>query len=171
MSNHVKCYSSFPVFRGKISPQWWIKVKKLVFRLLPKMINPSTGHYWILSACAVSLPAIVLSSLLPSLFLLLIIWKEGKNVWIEKGDFPTVSQLGKVRYCGQVPILMPRCTVLPEGQCSCNTVTVLSPVWKEAQWEYHSILMHFFVAPVLQKLKSLISDLKQTLVDLSFIYL
>lgn len=75
------------------------------------MINPSREHYWVLSGCAFSLPVIVLFLLLPSSVSLLIIWKEGKNVWIEEGDFPTVTQLRKIRHCGQVPIPMPCCTV------------------------------------------------------------
>ena len=75
------------------------------------MINPCREHYWVLSGCAFSLPVIVLFLLLPSSVSLLIIWKEGKNVWIEEGDFPTVTQLTKIRHCGQVPIPMPCCTV------------------------------------------------------------
>lgn len=115
MAQHVKpCQVlQFPsCFRGKkISPQRWIKLKRLVFRPLPKMINPSREHYWALSGCAFSLPVIVLFLLLPSSVSLLIIWKEGKNVWIEEGDFPTVTQLRKIRHCRQVPIPMPCCTV------------------------------------------------------------
>lgn len=96
---------------GGISPQRWIKLKRLVFRPLPKMINPYREHYWALSGCAFSLPVIVLFLLLPSSVSLPIIWKEEKNVWIEEGDFPTVTQLRKIRHCRQVPIPMPRCTV------------------------------------------------------------
>lgn len=115
MAQHVKpCQVlQFPsCFRGKkISPQRWIKLKRLVFRPLPKMINPCREHYWALSGCAFSLPVIVLFLLFPSSVSLLIIWKEGKNVWIEEGDFPTVTQLRKIRHCRQVPIPMPCCTV------------------------------------------------------------
>lgn len=115
MAQHVKpCQVlQFPsCFRGKkISPQRWIKLKRLVFRPLPKMINPSREYYWVLSGCAFSLPVIVLFLLLPSSVSLLIIWKEGKNVWIEEGNFPTVTQHRKIRHCGQVPIPMPRCTL------------------------------------------------------------
>lgn len=117
MAQHVKpCQVlQFPsCFRGRVggvSPQRWIKIKRLVFRPLPKMINPSRKHYWILSGCVFSLPVIVLFLLLPSSVSLLIIWKEGKNVWIEERDFPTVTQHRKIRHCGQVPIPMPCCTV------------------------------------------------------------
>lgn len=118
MAQHVKpCQVlQFPscvggcVCVGGISPQRWIKLKRPVFRPLPKMINPYREHYWALSGCAFSLPVIVLFLLLPSSGSLPFIWKEEKNVWIEKGDFPTVTQLRKIRHCRQVPIPMPCCT-------------------------------------------------------------
>lgn len=114
IAQHVKpcqVLQFLPVLGGEISPQRWIKVKRLVFRPLPKMINPPKEHYWVLSGCAFSLPVIVLFLLFPSSVSLLIIWKEGENVWIEEGDFPTVTQHKKIRHCNQVPIPMPCCTV------------------------------------------------------------
>lgn len=110
MSSHVKCYSSLPV-SGGISPQRWIKLKRLVFRPLPKMINPYREYYEVLSGCAFSLPIIVHFLLLPSSVSLPFIWKEEKNVWIEEGAFPTVTQLGKIRHCHRVPIPVPCWTV------------------------------------------------------------
>lgn len=97
--------------RGGISPQRWIKLKKLVFRPFPKMINPYREYYEVLSGCAFSLPVIVLFLLLPSSVSLPFIWKEEKNVWMEEGAFPTVTQLGKIRHCHRVPIPVPCWTV------------------------------------------------------------
>lgn len=138
MAQHVKpCQvlqfpSCFDRRVGDIT-QRWIKIKRLVFRPLPKMINPCRKHYWVLSGCAFSLPVIVLFLLLPSSDSLLIIWKEGKNVWIEEGDFPTVTQHRKIRHCGQVPIPVPCCT----GCCGLrdNVLIIERPfLLSESKW-------------------------------------
>lgn len=106
--------SSVTVFlpvSGGISPQRWIKLKRLVSKPLPKMINPRREYYGLLSGCAFSLPVIVLFLLLPSSVSLPFIWKEEKNAWIEEGAFPTVTQLRKIRHCHRVPIPVPCWTV------------------------------------------------------------
>lgn len=113
-----------------LSPKRWIKLRRLVFRPLPKMINPYREHYWALSGCAFSLPVIVLFLLLPSSVSLPITWKEEKNVWIEEGDFPTVTQLRKIHHCRQVPIPVPRCTV-------CRSLTDSVPT---IEWPFFLLL-------------------------------
>ena len=106
MAQHVSpCQVlQFSFLSGGISPQRWIKLKRLVFRPLPKMINPCREFYGVLSGCAFSLPVIVLFLLLPSSVSLPFIWKEEKNAWIEEGAFPTVTQLRKILHCHRVPI-------------------------------------------------------------------
>lgn len=151
MSSHVKCYSSLPVLGGwgGDHPSWWIKLKRLVFRPLPKMINPYTEHYWAVSGCAFSSPLIVLFLLLPSSVSLPIIWKEEKNVWMEEGDFPTVTQLGKIRHCRQVPIPVPCRKVRrrSDRQRSCGWMTILVSVFKKGVMEKLNVTPSLPVGP------------------------
>lgn len=80
--------------------------ERFVSKTLPKMINPSRRHY------RVQHRALVLCHWWQLFFFsvvafisLLIIWKKRrKNVWIDEGDFPTLSQDRKEHHCEQLPI-------------------------------------------------------------------
>lgn len=126
MSCHVKCYSSLPVSGGvgAISPQRWIKIRRLVFGPLPKMINPRE-HYCALSGCAFSLPIIVLYLLLPSSGSLPIMWKEEGKCLNRGGTFSHSHSTQKNKPLSLlVPIPVPCCTV-----CSGLTDSVAIIEW------------------------------------------
>lgn len=80
--------------------------ERFVSKTLPKMINPSRRHY------RVQHRALVLCHWWQLFFFsvvafisLLIIWKKRrKNVWIDEGDFPTLSRARKLLHCEQLPI-------------------------------------------------------------------
>lgn len=115
-------FSCFEV--KKYHPANELTKKGLIVRPLPEMINPSKRALLSFECmcCAVSLPVIVLFLLFPSSVSLPFIWKEGKNVWIEEGDFPTVTQLREIHYCGQVPIPLPCCSV---HRCQRHNVLII----------------------------------------------